>query len=117
MNIYYIAQWTLAENKSQGDGLPSYLRVAIVLKRRNDDKFQADIKVSASADMGYTFNSLFRQIAGRLRIDPVFFDPKTPHFGPKLDGIDHDNLSQTAEAINNLCAVRATTVITTVTET
>ena len=117
MLIHYIAQWTLVENQSQGDGLPSYLRVAILLKRQNDDKFQAEIKASASADIGYKFNSLFRKVAGRLRIDPVFFDPKTPPIGPALDGVDHDNLSQTAKTISDLCAVKATTVITTVTET
>ena len=113
-----IARWSLTENASQSDGLPSYLRVALLLRLKNNNQFQAEISVKADVDVAYTIKNSIRSFLGQ-QIDPIIFDPKIDIFGNTPSGVvvDQKNLSQIAGALDNLCAVRATTVIAPVTET
>lgn len=64
--------WTLLENETQGTGVPTTLRTAILLKRRNDVRFQCTVKLDVKVDFR---SKLERMIGGKLKDDPVLFDP------------------------------------------
>lgn len=64
--------WTLLENEAQQTGVPTALRTAILLKRRNDVKFQCTVKLDVKVDFR---SKLERMIGGKPKDDPVLFDP------------------------------------------
>lgn len=64
--------WTLLENEAQRTGVPTVLRTAILLKRRNDAKFRCTVKLDVNVDFR---SKLERMIGGKPRDDPVLFDP------------------------------------------
>jgi len=103
------ARWALAENRSQHDGLPSYLRTAILLKRKDNEKFQANINVQADVNVAYAIENSLRNFLGQT-VDPVYFDPYlNPMVKLPLD-VDPNNLS--ALKIENIGTVRSTTLLT-----
>jgi len=108
------ARWILSENHSQSDGLPSYLRTAILLKRKNNQQFEAGIKVQAEVDMRYSVTRSLRRFAG-AKVDPIIFDPTVGPLGDTLVPVNLENLSATQ--VDKLCALRSTTAVTTTTKT
>ncbi|KAJ2902816.1 hypothetical protein MKZ38_000097 [Zalerion maritima] len=89
---YLMARWSLVENKSQESGVPSLLRVAIVLERPNDeDLFTCVPVIEAKPDFKTRAMSLF---SSRTKDDPIVFDPSFEPYN-ELDGdikIDEENL-------------------------
>ncbi|KAG0131235.1 hypothetical protein HOY82DRAFT_503362 [Tuber indicum] len=90
------AKWIMLENESaaNGDGIPTLLRTAILLKRKYGGTFVATIKVNTKVD---TLNSMFdkfEKLFGRIpKDDPVFFDPDLPPMGNVPTDLDIENLS------------------------
>lgn len=70
------AVWTLLENKTRGTGLPDSIKVAVLLKREDDQPFNAMVTLEAEADLKTRVGSLFKQ---RVPIDdPILFNPRVP---------------------------------------
>ncbi|KAK4185503.1 hypothetical protein QBC35DRAFT_503587 [Podospora australis] len=44
------ASWTLLENPATKTGVPVAMRAAIVLERKNEEKFQCEVTIKARAD-------------------------------------------------------------------
>lgn len=66
--------WTLEENKHTKDGIPTFLRAAVLLSRPDDVPFSFKVKVDTQVDMVGELRSMF----GAERkdpIDPVEIDP------------------------------------------
>lgn len=88
------ARWNLLENASRCDGIPSLLRTAILLKRKDNTDFLATIKIKAKVDILHSLHSKFQNLLGTTpKDDPVFFDPDLPPVGEIPEGLDLDNLS------------------------
>ncbi|KAK8085846.1 hypothetical protein PG997_007117 [Apiospora hydei] len=67
------ASWTLLENKSAETGVPAHLRVAILLKRHDDDtEFQCECKIKARVDLVSRIGAMFRSVP---KDDPILYDP------------------------------------------
>ena len=66
------ARWILMENKSQKNGIPSFLRTSILLQRENSEKFTAVVKIGTEVDFKSSLKSLFGR---KDKDDPVIFDP------------------------------------------
>lgn len=100
-------RWVLMENVTQKSGIPTKLRVAVLLKRKSFvDRFVATIRVKADLDIISAFQGLF----GRSpRDDPVMFDPSQP---PTSHGFDLENLKDCD--LMQLCEVLSTTMLKTV---
>ncbi|KAM3064851.1 hypothetical protein ACMFMG_010441 [Clarireedia jacksonii] len=68
------------ENSSQGTGVPSYVRTAVLLKRRRNDngkfvgKVNTEFKVSVVEDAKGAVKDVIRRLLGR-RDQPIEFDP------------------------------------------
>jgi len=71
------AVWSLTES-GEKNGIPTFMRAAILLKRENNDSFQATIEIKATADLAY---SLKRMLGGTPKGHPVNFDPKIDRTG------------------------------------
>jgi hypothetical protein len=63
------AKWVLDENSDTKEGIPSYLRCAIIVRRKSIQPFLGIVRVDASADYRYPFE---RRSGG---IDPILFQP------------------------------------------
>lgn len=91
--------WKLIEDKLRLDGVPSFLRTAVLLKRNCDDRFlgtiHIDIKTSGlSSDIRQTIR---RAVGGIEDDDPVLFDPRVPRIsGPLSETVDQSELSSYA---------------------
>ncbi|KAL1640282.1 hypothetical protein SLS58_007098 [Diplodia intermedia] len=66
------ASWTLLENEMTNTGIPAVMRMAILLKRRNQAKFQCTFEINATVDYKSNLERLF---GTKPKDDPVFFDP------------------------------------------
>lgn len=90
--LYYQAQWFLKENESQKNGIGTFFRVCILLKRQHNGQFLMRPTIKATADTATRFLSLF---AARSLDDPVVFDPSLEPYGNGIDSaaIDRKNLS------------------------
>ena len=101
------ALWKLHENK-QKSGLPTKLRVAILLRRTNaTGRFIATVEVESQVDIVSTLLGL----AGSTpKNDPVLFDPACV---PTSDGFDLDNLGGCD--LTALCEVLSGKVMSTTT--
>ncbi|KAF5660677.1 hypothetical protein FHETE_8840 [Fusarium heterosporum] len=92
--------WTMLENTTVRSGLPPYLKTAILLQRRTDEKFLATISIETDVS-GFSFRDFQGDILGDRVDDPVFFDPRAPpqwYDGPlelnNLGSIDLSSLSR-----------------------
>lgn len=91
---YYEARFSLRENQSQEDGIPSKLTVCVLLERHDDQDFLCVPIVSVKPNFLTTVATLF---STRDPDDPVYFSVDEPPFD-HLDGqvkIDRDNLGAT----------------------
>lgn len=106
------ARWTINENGSQSDGIPTLLKVAVLLKRKSDVQFAATIKVDAKVDVLYSLGNQFQKLFGDTwNDDLVYFDPKSEPMGKIPLAMDPENLS--SYDLKGIAAVESTTVIST----
>jgi hypothetical protein len=81
------ARWSLHENDDGVQGIPNFVRLAILLRRKTSEKFLAVVVVQASVDFMYTFEKR----SGK--VDPITFDPSSTHEPENsIEGIDPTNL-------------------------
>ena len=86
--------WSMGENENKKDGIPSFLRTAVVLRRNDDTAFSFTIKVDTEVD----FVSEVKRLLGLEKadvVDPVKIDPRTnqlQNVGHKQD--DLKNMSE-----------------------
>lgn len=66
------ASWTLLENPAVQTGLPALMKAAVLLKRRDEEKFRCDFTIKAKADWRSSMESMFGSTPAD---DPVLFDP------------------------------------------
>jgi len=66
--------WTLEENNDKEDGIPSFLRAAVLLRRPYDVPFTFTVKVKADVDFIGEVKTLFG-LEKKDPIDPVEIDP------------------------------------------
>lgn len=98
-------RWFMSENKAKRTGIPSELRVAILLKRQDDQPFVAQLKVDAKIDTAYAADSALRRLFGLYHIDDVNFSPAEVGMGrgtPPL-GSNTDQLSKVM--LSSLCQI------------
>lgn len=105
------AQWALFENRARQDGVPSYLRTAVLLKRGSDERFFGTIQITTDVG-GFSFEGTIQNVLGRTeKVDPVIFDPRVPPMRP-LDGfIDPSDLASCN--LKELAAVHSAEILTT----
>jgi hypothetical protein len=102
-------QWKLIEDKSQLDGIPSYLRTAVLLKRKSDDRFLGTIKIEVEiSGLSFDLRHTIQKVVGGIQDDQVVFDPLARPRGPLSNILDLRNLIQCD--LNSLATVISTTV-------
>ncbi|PWY74072.1 hypothetical protein BO83DRAFT_398505 [Aspergillus eucalypticola CBS 122712] len=88
------AHFSLSENVSQQDGIPTRLRACILLKRGTEDDFACVPYIHVTPDFKTWVGQLF---SSRDRDDPIRFRPSEPAFDQLEKGIvvDAENLGAT----------------------
>ncbi|OJJ43666.1 hypothetical protein ASPZODRAFT_154494 [Penicilliopsis zonata CBS 506.65] len=89
----YEAHFSLTENQSQEDGIPTRLTTCILLKRDTEGDFVCVPYIHVTPDFKTMVGQLF---SSRDRDDPIWFSPSEPAFN-QLEGraIDPENLGAT----------------------
>ncbi|KAG8670558.1 hypothetical protein FPOAC1_009980 [Fusarium poae] len=83
--------WTIMENQMVKAGVPPYLQTAILLKRKTNEIFKANINVKTDVS-GFSFRSLQDGIL-ESEDDPVIFDPTAnPLMPTEVRDVDLHNL-------------------------
>ena len=90
---FFQARFSLRENESQNNGIPSELAVCILLERDNDDGFTCVPYIRATPDFATVIASLF---SSRAPDDPIRYSVEEAPYNEleKVD-IDRDNLAST----------------------
>jgi len=70
------ASWTLLENKTTKTGVPTSMRTAVLLKRKDESQFQCVVKIVASVDFKSTLERVFGGKGRTPKDDPVLFHPE-----------------------------------------
>ncbi len=70
------ASWTLLENKTAKTGVPTSMRTAVLLKRKDESPFQCVVKIDASVDLKSSLERVFGGKGREPKDDPVYFDPE-----------------------------------------
>jgi len=70
------ASWTLLENETAKTGIPSSIRTAILLKRKDEMPFQCVVKIDALVDAKSRLERMFGGKGREPKDDPVLFDPE-----------------------------------------
>ena len=71
-------RWVMLENASQRSGVPTFLRTAVLLKRRegDDGKFLGHVKVECSVSPFHDLKEVFLKMIKKVPKDePIFFNP------------------------------------------
>jgi len=79
--------WGLEEDPKKKDGVPSFLRAAVLLRRKADVPFSFTIDVDSGVDHG----GKFRRLLGREKpdpVDPVLLDENTDLDELGINGLD-----------------------------
>jgi hypothetical protein len=88
----HIVWWNLVYNKSQKLSITPKFRIAMLVERKSDSKFQASFKIAARGGIGYMVQHLKDRWLRKTTIDdPIIFDPAKQPIG-ELQGIDPKNL-------------------------
>ena len=90
------ANWVMLENKSAAnrDGIPTLLRTAILLRRKNAGIFTATIQIKTKVDTRDSIYSKLENLLGKTpKDDPVFFNPDLPPMGDVPSDMEIGNLS------------------------
>ncbi|KAI9771957.1 MAG: hypothetical protein M1839_002590 [Geoglossum umbratile] len=92
---YNAAIWKLRENSQQKHGIPSILRVAVLLVPKSTAKFRAFVRIDTAVDLLSSAQQRLKNFLGGVVVDPVYFDDegKRKPLGPKPANVDVNNLS------------------------
>ncbi|QYS95165.1 hypothetical protein H0G86_002475 [Trichoderma simmonsii] len=63
------AMWSMEENKNTKDGIPTFLRTAILLRRDTDEPFSLTVEVTSEVD--FMSELVSRSLFGRKKVDEV----------------------------------------------
>lgn len=99
------AWWSLHENPNDRNGIPNFMRAAILLKRNTNNRFRSTLTIKAKADMRYKFQDR----SGKLDIAPVDYDPSLPRSVPT----DFDSKNLGFVDLQNIMAIQTMTTIPT----
>ncbi|KAM0514995.1 hypothetical protein ACHAPE_006317 [Trichoderma viride] len=77
---YRIAKWTLSENQSRPAGIPASLKVAVLVSRDTEEKFQCRINFNCRTDLKTKLANLFKKIP---KDDPIIFQPNPEDRGQR----------------------------------
>ncbi|KAI1128237.1 hypothetical protein F5Y10DRAFT_240836 [Nemania abortiva] len=84
--------WNLVYNRSQKLSITPKFRVAMLVQRESESKFQADFKIAARGGFGYVIQQLKDRWLYKTAIDdPIIFDPSHKVIGD-LVGVDSTHL-------------------------
>lgn len=86
----YIARWSLVENSSQESGVPSFLRVAILIERESKDNFTCVPYIEAKLDLK---SQLYTLLSTEAPDEPIFFEPDYEPYNKLGKDIDELNLA------------------------
>lgn len=82
----YRVWWSVIQNRSQKLGVPPKLRLAMLVERTSEDKFQAVFKIAPRGGIGYALDHLREKWLRKTTYDdPVVFDPLVD---PKLGELE-----------------------------
>lgn len=105
--------WTLDENKHKKDGIPTFMRAAVLLKRPGNVPFTFTVEVSADVDFAGKIKALIG-LEKKDPIDPVEIDPenstKARHL--QFNALDPDTYDLTEMDKLDLQEVAGVTVVT-----
>jgi hypothetical protein len=101
------ASWTLLENETAKTSVPSSLRTAILLKRKDEKPFQCVVKIDAVVDAKSRMERMFGGKGRDPRDDPVLFDPEIEPTN-KLREYDLEDLG--SFDVESVCDVTMTTL-------
>jgi hypothetical protein len=96
------------ENETAKTGVPSSLRTAILLKRKDEKPFQCVVKIDAVVDAKSRMERLFGGKGRDPKDDPVLFDPEIEPTN-KLLKYDLEDLG--AFDLESVCDVAMTTIL------
>jgi hypothetical protein len=99
------ALWSLHENPNDRNGIPNFLRAAILLKRKTNERFCSTLTIKAKADLRYKFQDR----SGKLDIAPVDYDPGLP----RSTTADFDSKNLGLVDLQSIMAVQTMTTIPT----
>lgn len=71
-----IVTWTMQENPNEGDGIPSFLQTAVLLKRSHDVPFSVDLRVKSDVNLASMARRIlhFKEDGDRM-IEPITITP------------------------------------------
>ncbi|CZR48308.1 uncharacterized protein FPRO_12918 [Fusarium proliferatum ET1] len=99
------ASWTLLENPGTKTGVPVSMRTAILLKRRDEGRFQCVVTVNAKADWRTSMEWL---VGTTKRDDPVLLDPT---LAPTSDRYKDMEMKLGELDLNAICDITLANVI------
>ncbi|CVK98347.1 uncharacterized protein FMAN_12349 [Fusarium mangiferae] len=99
------ASWTLLENPETKTGVPVSMRTAILLKRRDEGRFQCVVTVNAKADWRTSMEWL---VGTTKRDDPVLLDPT---LAPTSDRYKDMEMKLGELDLNAICDITSANVI------
>ncbi|KAL2140334.1 hypothetical protein VTI28DRAFT_3978 [Corynascus sepedonium] len=104
-----IAAWTLSENPSQRAGIPSSLKVAVLVSREDRESFSCHLSFTCKTDWATKVEGLFKKIP---KDDPIIFQPNPDYRGtrPNRNVVYGDEELDKVD-LNSLCDVTFRTVI------
>ncbi|KAG8674130.1 hypothetical protein FPOAC2_00106 [Fusarium poae] len=91
-----IAKWELFENKSQPQGIPTMLKVAMLVARDDEDKFQCRVDFACKTDLKTKLSGIFQKIP---KDDPIIFQPDGSDKGKR----ENRNVTYDAKDLGNIC--------------
>lgn len=77
---YTCATWTFLENEKRKSGVPDSVRVAVLVRRDNDEPFHVSVGLEVDADIASKIGSFFKRVPID---DPVLFNPKADSNRPR----------------------------------
>lgn len=88
----YAVKWFLGENSTDSGchGIPNFLRLPVLLRRKTINKFQAEVDIKVDGDFRYKLEKR----AGNNKTDPLKFDPGLGRPSNDELEIDAQNLCQ-----------------------
>ncbi|KAF5709136.1 intracellular serine protease [Fusarium globosum] len=82
-----IAEWELQENQSQPRGIPGMLRIAVLVARDDEEKFQCRVNFTCKTDLKTKLAGMFQRIP---KDDPIIFQPDSSDKGRRENkGVDY----------------------------
>ncbi|KAF5020074.1 hypothetical protein F66182_7916 [Fusarium sp. NRRL 66182] len=99
---YSVAVWNIQENKRHESGVPDSVTVAILLRRNDNEPFNALVELEADVDWVSGLESKFMRVPID---DPVLFNPRSTGYKSKR-GRTHGAENLASVDLYKLCAVR-----------